>query len=515
MRIKSIVLHQHPVIGDLSYDNFDLQTEKKDIATFFVGANGTGKSFFLESLVEIFQFIENKTKIQFGFELIIEDKKDTLKVTGKKNEKSVSFQLSNKSRTKEEFLPNNILFYYSGETKRAQKYFIDNYLKYRTEIINGTKVSLPPFFYIDPSLISLILLTLQVYEPIFSKSDIWKHLKIDYVDKVELEFLEQDWYKNNMLKFDDANPKFWGARGELSDFCNLLLASSELITTKPATIKNKNKVIIEEYDFISSLQINPKDFSIIRDKYSSPKTFFELLVNLNASGLLGQKKILIRKNDSKKIFDANNLSEGEKQLLLVLGFIELTQNDKTLFLIDEPDTHLNPLWKYEYLRNLQAIVKTQPEKIELFVCTHDPLLISGLEAENVIVISKEKDKMKFSKAHEDLLGKGVEIILTSELFGLNTTLDYETDNKFSRRRKLLSKALIDKLNPEEAKELAELTKLLQDVDFTLPLNDPMFLKYLSEQSDEKFVSSQRAFNTDKDIEYRRKLKKYLNPDDTN
>jgi len=35
-------------------------------------------------------------------------------------------------------------------------------------------------------------------------------------------------------------------------------------------------------------------------------------------------------------------SEGEQQLLLVLGLLKFTAEEEALFLLDEPDTHLNP-----------------------------------------------------------------------------------------------------------------------------------------------------------------------------
>jgi ABC-type cobalamin/Fe3+-siderophores transport system ATPase subunit len=44
-----------------------------------------------------------------------------------------------------------------------------------------------------------------------------------------------------------------------------------------------------------------------------------------------------------------DLSEGEQQLLLVLGLLKFTARDEALLLLDEPDTHLNPAWSTQYL----------------------------------------------------------------------------------------------------------------------------------------------------------------------
>jgi hypothetical protein len=50
----------------------------------------------------------------------------------------------------------------------------------------------------------------------------------------------------------------------------------------------------------------------------------------------------------------NTKDFGEQQLLTVLGLLLFTRNDESLYLLDEYDTQLNPVWTYDYLRLLQA-----------------------------------------------------------------------------------------------------------------------------------------------------------------
>ncbi|KAA6315262.1 hypothetical protein EZS27_034251 [termite gut metagenome] len=66
------------------------------------------------------------------------------------------------------------------------------------------------------------------------------------------------------------------------------------------------------------------------------------------------------------------LSEGEQQLLTVLGLLKFTKDDESLILLDEPDTHLNPQWKWKYLDFLNKIVN-KPNSTQIIFCTHDPL----------------------------------------------------------------------------------------------------------------------------------------------
>jgi predicted ATPase len=504
MRIKSVKIIEHPVLGSFSYGDFDLEIMKKDIATFFVGANGSGKSFFLEAMVEIFQSVLEDKKTLFAFELEIVDKDDLLKIVAEKNKKPI--REVNADKNAEDFLPKNILFYYSGDTKRSADYFKSYYEKNKRDTIAGnSSVTIPAFFYIDPSLTQLILLTLLIYQPNFAKSAIWKCLNISTTQELQLIFNEKDWYKTSFKSFpEEASIHFWGARGELSEFCEVLFESSEFRNLKKVVYKHGD--VQEEYNFTTGLRINPKDFDLIRNRIKSPKRFFELCVNLQSSELLKEISLLITKADLKKVFNSKSLSEGEKQLLLVLGFLELAQNEKTLFLIDEPDTHLNPLWKYYYMKNLKDVITTNPQDIELFICSHDPLLISGLEAEQVIFVERKNGSISLSKANESLMGKGVEAILTSELFGLATTLDYKTNEKIVRRRLLIAKGINRKLSKQELKELNQLTSELRGIDFTLPYNDPAFVDYLSTLDEDQLTSYTQPFNSANRYEVRQKAK---------
>jgi ABC-type cobalamin/Fe3+-siderophores transport system ATPase subunit len=69
-----------------------------------------------------------------------------------------------------------------------------------------------------------------------------------------------------------------------------------------------------------------------------------------------------------------DLSEGEQQLLLVLGLLKFTAEDEALFLLDEPDTHLNPAWSTQYLEFLDRFIqlKKRGETCHIIMTSHDP-----------------------------------------------------------------------------------------------------------------------------------------------
>ena len=75
-------------------------------------------------------------------------------------------------------------------------------------------------------------------------------------------------------------------------------------------------------------------------------SFFRYAEGAYIGDLIDEVRITVEKRDEhggKVSFI--QLSEGELQMLTVLGLMRITREDHCLFLLDEPDTHLNPIWK--------------------------------------------------------------------------------------------------------------------------------------------------------------------------
>jgi len=90
----------------------------------------------------------------------------------------------------------------------------------------------------------------------------------------------------------------------------------------------------------------------------------------------------------------------------------------------------------------------------------------------------EKDSGDKIVAHPpeiDPKGMGVAALLTSELFGLKTTLDLDTQNKVDRKREL---SLKPDLTPQESKDLINLANELGPLDFTRTIRDPLYDKFV-------------------------------------
>ncbi|MFN7982525.1 MAG: AAA family ATPase [Vicinamibacterales bacterium] len=147
----------------------------------------------------------------------------------------------------------------------------------------------------------------------------------------------------------------------------------------------------------------------------------------------------------------------------MLGLLLFTQIDESLYLLDEPDTHLNPVWTYDFLRLLQDNIRA--EKGQLIVATHNPLMIGSLRKNQVRILESVKtDDGKLQadarEPDEDPFAMGVDGLLTSELYGLPSVLPKEVTDKIDERNLLFSRhertAAEDERLSALSAELAEL-----------------------------------------------------------
>jgi ABC-type ATPase involved in cell division len=94
------------------------------------------------------------------------------------------------------------------------------------------------------------------------------------------------------------------------------------------------------------------------------------------------------------LFKFNQLSEGEKQLVAAIGAIQLINQPDNLVLLDEPDTHLNPQWSWEYSAMLaEAFNDQQRPRSTILMATHNPVMISGLTRDQVLLAHPPSDEV--------------------------------------------------------------------------------------------------------------------------
>ena len=167
-----------------------------------------------------------------------------------------------------------------------------------------------------------------------------------------------------------------------------------------------------------------------------------------------------------------NLSEGQRQLIKILGMLCVCKDEDTLVLMDEPDAHMNPRWKYELKQTINNCLAVSVNT-QAIIATHDPLVINGVPKEYIRVFAHNKSLVDhngfyFTKVivpTEDTEGLGIDGLLQSEYYGLATVLDPETRKKMDTKNDLLVKKTEGTISEREKHKLRTLIEELENMSF--------------------------------------------------
>jgi ABC-type transport system involved in cytochrome c biogenesis ATPase subunit len=316
----------------------------------------------------------------------------------------------------------------------------------------GEDPGLKRLFYAVPVYSQFVLLAFLIQQSVEIRQFLSDHLGIDPdegIESVLFVLREPPW------KSREGDPRFWNAKGVVASFLHRLydiaLAPIEVSRRVPVSLWNE-KSLQFKYLYVN-------DITSLRKLVGEQRAaeFFRDMESTYVSQLIEEVRIRVRlkKNDGTVTF--RELSEGEQQLLTVLGLLRFTAESESLFLLDEPDTHLNPRWAVDYFNYLRAFAgrdDSDHENSHVLLATHNPLAIAELIKEQVQILqlSKEADTFRIIAVHPELdpRGLGYAAIVTSDMFGIASTLDQPTHLLLERQRAYAGK---EHLSPEELKDL--------------------------------------------------------------
>jgi uncharacterized protein (TIGR02646 family) len=127
-------------------------------------------------------------------------------------------------------------------------------------------------------------------------------------------------------------------------------------------------------------------------------------------------------------------------------------------LVDEIGAHLHPSWQMQVV----AAFREAFPRLQFIATTHDPLCLRGLGDGDVVVLRKTDRGEIFALPRDEVPQVStlrVDELLTSEVFGLNSTIDPEVERLFERYYALLASPDREK---DEEQELAQLREALAD-----------------------------------------------------
>lgn len=380
VKLKSLYIEKYKNLSPLTID-----FEAGNGLTMLVGNNGSGKSNVLEAISGIFHDLfkgKDSRKIKCDYKLVY-----TLNEVNCKIERTDGFlrcygpKFKRREYFIEENAPNNIIGLYSGEEDRLWTSFYESYYKAYIKRIKTNqhqermRLMLINKYYWNVALLTLLLSKNETLKP-FIEND----LSITSIAKIELRF--------NFKYFDDIN---------------------ELLKTFIDRINpdHKSKIEYSLEDLRNNIfysVLTDENGDILVDEHENKLlaengvTDTEVFQNLTQAYMPKNEKIIrdiiIRIDDDITV---EQLSEGEKKLILVKTVLEILSDEKTLVLMDEPDAHLHEIRK----KNLYSMMGEYPNR-QIVIATHSPAFIDVAD-QNQIKMLKLNDSGKAMLYEEEKL----------------------------------------------------------------------------------------------------------------
>ena len=464
MQIRRLKVDDHKCLVDFE---INFVTNDGGSSTILIGENGTGKSTMLESILEILMSFDSdaiEKKISYDYELEYfyggsnisiyqRDKTYQINIDGEIfcHGKMDTVRKHIARRT---IFPKRINYFYSGASNKVlhsiNRGNINYGTKCRSAVMQYWRTTVwanhayqgefpkRKYNYCADSLTPIYLISILAGQRTFEKQYLQDQCHMTCIESIaiclDIERLPQSLQEEVMsggnewlyeiIDFVDDRFSELMHRGFLYDYENLFFFELEDVAEL-------------ELDTISLFNFFEKLVTIFNAKYS-------VYISVGSSRV-----------------NCNDLSEGQRQLIKILGMLGICKSEDTLVLMDEPDAHMNPAWKYSLKSTIDKCL-SEAVNTQAIIATHDPLVINGVPKEYIRIFTRTENQGRFFTRVitpvENTEGMGIDGLLQSEYYGLQTSYDQKSHKKFLRRQELYLKLIGESATDEEKAELREITK---------------------------------------------------------
>lgn len=479
------------------------ETNEGPYSTIIIGPNGTGKSYILRTILDIFreiyvfkkkearqQFVSGEYGLTYSidgdiyqagnikyFENAELHEKESRKTTFefKKNGEFIS---AKELAIPEAFIANSIMltdkfpivkddfepYVYLG-VRRENSPSTAGTRTYVTRTVDYAVDSITNDVFVNKLKETLEFLEL---EQKFYVSFIPKYRSKFFTGNVSAEFFyefhERYWEYTrrkegsppwSKKRFDDHTGKNKVLVQKLADFCNEI--TSRLIPTHQGSRSR-----FFGYDLLKG-ELKGEEYELIKE--------------LRALDLISYPSISLSKVDSE--FELEESSSGEAHFLSSIVALVATMKHNSLVLIDEPEISLHPNWQMKYMGFLQKIFKEYPSN-HFFVATHSHFLISDLDGKKSSIVGLRREKEIIPEFFDvNTYGWSAEEVLYS-IFKVRTTRNHFFEYDLSKMISLINNSSND------YKKIEELIEKFESLEYSQA--DPMNVliekakKYLEENA---------------------------------
>lgn len=231
--------------------------------------------------------------------------------------------------------------------------------------------------------------------------------------------------------------------------------SAEIQISAPISIKN----LWDPYE--SLVDAERWMLSLDKKQFDSFALALKDLLDLREDGLIYRKRGSLLFDIGGKQQSLDDLSAGYRSIIATATDIIASypvkgidmQQATGIIMIDEIGAHLHPRWRMRIVNAYRRTFKG----LQFLCTTHEPLCLRGTRQEELVVLARAGETVQQITDLPDLEELRIDQILTSPVFGMQTTVDPEAERNFQEYYYLLAKK---KQTTKEKKRTEELKKKL-------------------------------------------------------
>jgi len=210
--------------------------------------------------------------------------------------------------------------------------------------------------------------------------------------------------------------------------------------------------------------------SLNRNQFNSAGLTLKDLLHLEAETPLQKKGGRVYLDAGHGPLPLDEQSDGYQSVLAlatdimagVPGSLHDKQQASGIVLLDEIDAHLHPRWKMWIVKRLRGCFPN----IQFIATTHEPLCLRGLGDNEIAVMRREADRITVFEVPTSPSELRVDQLLTSELFGLSSTIDPDIDARFQEYYDLLARHDLSNVHQKRRDELKRDLERYNKIGFT-------------------------------------------------
>lgn len=473
-RLKSLIVKDGEVVHcNICFISDELKdVVEEPVVSLIIGANGSGKSFILKILADIFNATQNTNALSqlkysyYELKYFLDGELVELQIINKQ----IVIHRNGVLQEENESLLNKVLAVsFMINDKFPFKQVNDQETIY--EYLGIRMTSNASWTSSMSAKLADSLLDLAIKDRIWKfLSDLSRFLNVESKISISFEMSTNDFFSDDLFNLLKKNGERIAAKEDYRSEAirNYDDGTYQMLYEMLSNIRKNNQYTEDKNKVLLGFEIDTQTSKTEMQKVSNDYKRIKLLSSLQ---IINNMTLNLYKNDKRYSFEES--SSGEKHILYSFTNIYNSIQSNSLILIDEPEISLHPNWQIKYISFLKEVFK-QYKTCHFVIASHSHYMVSDLNPKSSSLIVAEiddKGKKNYETIDYSTYAWSAENILYN-VFGVRTYRNYYFDTDV---RELLY--MVTQNKKEEMDRINQLYNKLKK--YVLDENDP--LKQVIEQ----------------------------------